>query len=223
MKKFIVFEDDYIVILEKPFGILSQNDSKNFDSLEFLLKQQYREIFIINRLDRQVGGLIIFAKNKLVTKILFKQFQEKKILKKYFAVVCGQAKEEEDLVNWIMKNQKLNFSKIVNKNSPYSKRAELTYKTIDIKLDKEKYFSLVKIILKTGRHHQIRAQMAYNNLPLWGDSKYNKQFVFKRNLGYISLWSAELSFLHPINNKKLIIKSNPPLVYPFNLFDFQSL
>ncbi len=205
-KDIVIFEDSNIIVCNKPFGMLSCQDKKCIDkSLYDIIKEQKKckELSIINRLDRGVGGLVIFSKNNKYTSILTEYMKNYKFEKRYLAIVCNSAKNEDVLIDWLMKNQRLNISKIVNKNSPGSKKAKLTYKKISQIEINEKIYSLLDINLETGRHHQIRSQMANANLPLYNDTKYNKNIKRKLGNGHIGLFCYKMSFKDPITNKLL--------------------
>ncbi|WP_250277796.1 RluA family pseudouridine synthase [[Clostridium] colinum] len=206
MLKNIIFEDNYIIVVNKPFGMLSCPDKKSVEKdLYSIIKEekQCKDLAIINRLDRGVGGIVIFSKNNKVTTVLTEYMKNHTFKKKYLAIVCGVAKNEDTLIDWLMKNQRLNISKIVNKNSSGAKEARLSYKKISqIEVDKNTY-SLVDINLETGRHHQIRAQMANVNLPLYNDTKYNKNIKRKVGNKNIGLFCYQMEFKHPITNKHL--------------------
>ena len=151
---------------------------------------------------------MIFTKNKKSCAFLSEQIKEKTFKKTYFAVVCGTPTKREDiLINYIIKNQRLNLSKAVHKNTPGAKIAELGYKTI----------SLLKIDLKTGRHHQIRLQLSNAGFPIWGDTKYN--VGFKRH-GYVktALFSNSIEFTSPTTGKRVKYEILPPDEFPFNIF-----
>lgn len=212
----VVFEDKDIIIINKPFGVLSQSDGKNKDEDLYTLVKSYLlkkgekgNIGIINRLDRVVSGLIIFGKNNITNKILSENIKNHNFEKRYLAIVCGSAKEEDNLTDWIMKNQRLNISKIVNKNSYGGKEAKLSYKKVKEIETEEGILSLIDIKLYTGRHHQIRVQMANASLPLFGDTKYNKDFKNKRCEGSIGLFSYKIGFKHPKNNKYMEFEVYP--------------
>lgn len=175
----ILYDDNNFTGVVKPVGIPVQPDKTGDKSLIEVLEMQINhKLWLINRLDRNVGGVMFFAKNKESVS----QIDEKR----YKAVLCGVPQKEGRVENWLMKNQRLNISKVVNKGTQGAKRAVLEYKTEKtIDIDGEKY-SLADIRLETGRHHQIRVQMANLGYPLCGDVKYNKSC--RRSDG-IMLWS----------------------------------
>lgn len=206
MLKNIIFEDYDIIVVNKPFGMLSCQDKKGIDKdLYNIIKEEKncKDLAIINRLDRGVGGIVVFSKNNKTTNKLTEYMKNHRFEKRYLAIVCGLSKEEDTLIDWIMKNQRLNMSKIVNKNSSGAKEARLSYKKVSqIEID-EKIYSLIDINLETGRHHQIRAQMSNANLPLYNDIKYNKNIKRRLGNGHIGLFCYKMAFNHPRTNKHL--------------------
>ena len=133
MLKNIIFEDYDIIVVNKPFGMLSCQDKKGIDKdLYNIIKEEKncKDLAIINRLDRGVGGIVVFSKNNKTTNKLTEYMKNHRFEKRYLAIVCGLSKEEDTLIDWIMKNQRLNMSKIVNKNSSGAKEARLSYKKI---------------------------------------------------------------------------------------------
>jgi 23S rRNA pseudouridine1911/1915/1917 synthase len=225
----IIFEDKHIIVAEKPPKVPSQSDkTEDLDMLSMLkahLKCNYPGarnpyIGLIHRLDRPVGGLMVFAKTKEANARLSEEIRTKRFKKEYYAVVCGKPeKSKEELKDYLLKRQKINMSKVVSPGTKNAKEAILEYHTIgSVGTDEYGTLSLVKIILKTGRHHQIRVQLSNAGLPLWGDNKYNKTFVKMRKWTQIALWAASMSFDHPKDKKLCTFKSKPNEEYPFTLF-----
>ncbi|MGL4791825.1 MAG: pseudouridine synthase, partial [Anaerotignaceae bacterium] len=140
-----------------------------------------------------------------------KQMTQGSIKKEYTAVVCGDAQDNKgQFVDFIRKNQRLNTSEVVSKDSKDAKKAVLNYEIVEtIENDEFGRLSLVKIELLTGRHHQIRVQFANRNLPLWGDTKYNTYFMKRRGFTQISLISTKIAFKHPKNNKSMVFDIKP--------------
>ena len=203
----ILHEDEDIVVAYKPQGIPSQADKTgDLDMVTYLAKEyNTKYIGIINRLDRPVGGIMVFGKNPQSAAKLSLQLQKNDISKQYTAVICGEPKERNgELVDYLLKNQKENISKVVNKGTKEAKEARLNYIVLDTVDDVEwGKLSLVKVDLITGRHHQIRVQFSSRNLPLWGDNKYNEAFKKRRGFTEIALCSTSLSFKHPKTNKRM--------------------
>jgi len=199
-------DKDNLVVL-KPFAMPCEPDKTGDEDLKSLVEKQYngkKECFLINRIDRPVGGLVLFAKNGKTAAFLSDAMQKGKIKKNYYAVVCGKPENESGMLqNWLLKDGRNNTSKVVSEGTKNAKYAQLKYEILDCCEDiKYGKLTLLKVSLKTGRHHQIRAQFADIGLPLWGDSKYNP--AFKRLSGFtnIGLWSYEIAF--PIENTKTI-------------------
>lgn len=209
----ILYEDNDIIVVVKPPKVPSQPDKTgDEDMLSCIIKHsKTAEIGLIHRLDRPVGGIMVFGKTKKSTDILNKCVADKTIEKTYYAVVCGDMKNKTGVLeDYLLKNQKLNLSKVVQKGTPNAKYALLEYEVIS-KIYDEKYkeLNLVKISLKTGRHHQIRVQFSNNNTPLWGDNKYNDEFKRSRGWTQIALWSGGLKFNHPITKKEMDFEIKP--------------
>lgn len=226
----IIYEDKHIIVAEKPSKIPSQSDKTgDYDMLSLLrdhLKRNYPAarnpyIGLIHRLDRPVGGLMVFAKTKEANKKLSEEIRTKRFKKEYYAVVCGKPeKERAELRDYLLKLRTINMSKVVRKEKKNAKEAILEYELIDsIKTDEYGILSLLKILLKTGRHHQIRVQLANANMPLWGDNKYNKTFVKMKKWTQIALWASSISFNHPKDKTLCRFELKPHKEYPFTLFD----
>lgn len=198
----ILFEDKYILIANKEPGQPSQPDQSGVESLSDQAKAHTKnDVYILTRLDRPVKGLVLFAKDKNTADKLTKMVQEHSITKIYHALVCGNVENEGHIESYLMKNSRLNISKIVNKGTVGSKIAILDYKLIEKRKDVNK----VEINLKTGRHHQIRVQFASINAPLWGDVKYNSQFKHKRGVTP-ALCACKLVFNHPITGEMVDVE-----------------
>ena len=177
----IIYEDNKMIVCNKATGVLAQS-GKSFDvdmvsALMIYRKRKSEDIFIgvINRLDRQVSGLMVFAKTKQDAAILNKLMQHNEFNKHYYAVVCGKPIENNGtFVDYLLKDGKANTSTVATQDSKDAKRAELEYEVIkSIVNDNGQNLTLVRIHLITGRHHQIRVQFANRGLPLEGDTKYS--------------------------------------------------
>ena len=181
----IIFEDDAIIVCEKPAGMPVQSDhTRDLDVLTTLKHHIFEEqageeepyLTVVHRLDRPVGGLMVLAKTKEAAASLSKQIQEFEFEKNYQAVVCGNLKEDiGTFEDYLLKNGKTNKTEVVKAGTPDAKKAELDYELIDCIETKEGILTWVLVILHTGRHHQIRVQMAGHGLPLWGDNRYHPQ------------------------------------------------
>ena len=218
----VIYEDNHLLVVEKPVNILSQGDDTNDKDMVNLLKQYIKEkynkpgnvfIGLVHRLDRPVGGVMVFAKTSKAASRLSEQIRNKTLKKTYRAVIHGtMVKEESILKNYLYKNKKTNMVSVVNKNHKEAKNAELSYKTLDTKNG----LSLVEIDLKTGRPHQIRVQFSSRKHPLFGDQRYG-QGVNKVGQ-QISLWSYKIEIQHPTTKEKMEFICEPPKEYPWNTF-----
>ena len=211
----IIYEDNHLLVAEKPVNIPGQEDStKDKDLLTILkeyLKQKYKKpgnvyLGLVHRLDRPVGGIMVFAKTSKAASRLSKQIQNNELKKTYLAVVEGKVNNKDTFVDKLLKNHKTNIVKV----SEDGKLSELSYELLDYK----EGLSLVKIDLKTGRSHQIRVQFSSRGFPLYGDQKYN----LKTPKDQIALFSSKIELMHPTTKKKMIFELQKPDRYPFSLF-----
>lgn len=195
----ILYEDNHIIVVVKPFNILSQSDdTKDIDMLTLIksyLKEKYNKpgnvyLGLIHRLDRPTGGIMVFAKTSKAASRLSEQIRLNLFTKKYLAVVNGYLSEKSGVFEDYILKKEDNSSIISN----LGKYAKLEYEVLKEKSN----LSLVNIILHTGRHHQIRVQFASRNHPLYGDQRYGKSS--KKQL---ALFAYYLSFNHPVTKEKL--------------------
>ena len=155
----------------------------------------------VARLDQPVSGILVFARTPAAAKNLNQQLQNNQFEKYYQAVVCGALPDSGTLTNYLIKDGRTNTSRICSKNTPGAKKAVLSYEILETSEVTD--LSVVQIHLGTGRHHQIRVQMAGVGAPLWGDNKYNPEFVNKRGYFPIALRAFRLSFCHPTTGKRM--------------------
>ena len=218
----VIYEDNHLLVVEKPVNILSQGDDTNDKDMVNLLKDYVKNkynkpgnvyIGLVHRLDRPVGGIMVFAKTSKAASRLSEQVRNKTFKKTYRAVIHGTMNKNNDtLKDYLYKNKKTNMVTVVNKNHKEAKDAILDYETLGTKQG----FSLVEIDLKTGRSHQIRVQFASRNHPLFGDQRYGQDV---NKVGQqISLWSHKIEIVHPTTKEKLEFTCEPPNEYPWNLF-----
>ena len=215
----IIYNDKNIVIVEKPSGVPSQPDKTGDADLLTELNEKFGYAGLVHRLDRPVGGLMVYALDKKSEAKLSAEMSGNGFKKMYYAVCCGKPKAESaELRDWLVKNQRLNMSSVSNKGDKRAKEAVLEYKCLETVTD-EKFgvLSMLEVELKTGRHHQIRVQCANAGFPLWGDVKYNKDF--KRGYHNVSpaLYSGRLEFTHPVTGKRVLFEKMPE-GFPFELF-----
>lgn len=210
----ILFEDNHLLIINKKPGELSQLDKTGDKSIlekyKLYLKKKHNKkgnvfLGLVNRLDRPTSGVLILAKTSKALSRMNKMLVERKILKKYLAVVEKKPiRKKNTLINFLKKNQRQNKSYIVDQTTKDSKKAILHYTTLK-ELDN---YSLLEISLETGRHHQIRVQLSNIGCFIKGDLKYGS----KRSNSdkSICLHANEISFIHPVSKNEIKIKANTP-------------
>ncbi len=212
----VLYEDNHIIVVIKEPNIPSQSDKTgDIDMLTLVknyIKEKYNKpgeayIGLVHRLDRPVGGIMVFARTSKAASRLSEQIRNKTFKKTYNAVVIGNINDSGSLKNKLLKDEKNNIVKVDDRG----KEAILHYKKIDYK-DK---LSLIEINLETGRPHQIRVQLSHYGFPLYGDNKYNKEA--KRNEN-IALFARRIEFIHPTTKEMLKFEIDLPNRYPFNLF-----
>lgn len=202
----ILFEDKDIIVIEKPVGMLSQSDGKGSENCESMLNEYIQNkgekgcVHLIHRLDRNVGGVMVFAKNKMSAASLSTQIQNKTFIKEYKALVHSKPEEPEGIMeDLLFKDSRKNKTFVVNRMRKGVKDAKLSYKVLETKDSPYGEVSLVHIRLYTGRTHQIRVQFASRKMPLVGDGKYGGS----DNGANIGLWSYRLTFIHPRTKKEM--------------------
>ncbi len=212
----IIFEDNHLLVVVKPINMpVCEDDSKDLDlltELKLYLKEKYHKpgnvyLGLVHRLDRPVGGIMVFAKTSKAASRLSDQIRNRLFEKEYMAVIERKISDKGNLIDRLLKDKGTNITTV----NETGKEASLSYELISFKSN----YSLVKINLKTGRSHQIRVQFASRGFPLYGDQKYNKEV--KKNQ-QIALYATQISFLHPITGERVIFKVNVPDTYPWNLF-----
>ncbi|PIY12953.1 MAG: RNA pseudouridine synthase [Flavobacteriaceae bacterium CG_4_10_14_3_um_filter_33_47] len=210
----ILFEDNHIVVVNKRAGDIVQGDKTGDKPLSDVVKEYIAEKYnkpgnvylgVVHRLDRPTTGLVMFAKTSKVLPRLNALFVSKDITKTYWAIVKNQPEKQQDtLIHWLKKNPKNNKSYVYQHEVKDSKKAVLHYKILK-KLDR--YF-LLEIALETGRHHQIRAQLAHIGCSIKGDLKYG--FDRSNDDGSIHLHARNITFIHPVKNEPIEITANLP-------------
>ena len=212
----IIYEDNHLLVVEKPINIpVQEDDSKDLDFLtmlkNFIKKRDNKPgnvyLGLVHRLDRPVGGIMVFAKTSKCASRLSEQVRNRTLKKTYYAVVEGKVESEETLKDYLFKDIKNNIVR-VDKNG---KEAILNYNLIEYKND----YSLVKINLKTGRSHQIRVQFSSRNHALYGDQKYNKNAKVGEQ---IALFAKELELIHPTTKELMKFSLELKDKYPWNIF-----
>lgn len=216
----VVYEDNHIIIVRKESGEIVQGDKTGDTPLSECVKQYIKEtcakpgavfLGVVHRLDRPVSGLVIFARTSKALTRLNDMFRSNKIKKTYWAVVeskdgissCSIG-QEVTLTDWLIRNEKQNKSYVVDENVNGAKKAVLTYRLIG----KGERYSLLEVELHTGRHHQIRCQLANIGMPIKGDLKYGA----KRSNpdGSISLLARSVDFIHPVSKEHIFVEADVP-------------
>lgn len=212
----IIYEEKDFLVAEKEPGISSQSDNLGEENMLSLLKDETKsDIYLVHRLDKNVGGVMVFAKTKKMAAYLSECIKEKvDFQKEYLAVVEGTPKEKDDLQDFLYKSGKDNKVYIVKKERRGVKKASLSYETLKTIETEKGPMSLVRVNLHTGRFHQIRAQFSNIGHALIGDGKYGSRINAKN----IALWSHKLTFKSGEKGEMKEYVSNPPSEYPFNLF-----
>ena len=210
----VIYEDNHIIAVNKQSSEIVQGDKTGdtplSESVKIWLKEKYEKpgnvfLGVIHRLDRPVSGVVLFAKTSKALSRLNELFKNGEVKKTYWAIVRNKPpKEEDELVHYLVRNEKQNKSYAYLQEKPQSKKAVLTYQLI---AHSDNYF-LLKINLKTGRHHQIRCQLAQIGCPIKGDLKYG--FGRSNPDGSISLHAREVAFIHPVSKEPLTITAPVP-------------
>jgi len=210
----VIYEDNHLLIVSKRPGEIVQGDKTGdvpmVESLKLYLKEKYNKpgnvfLGLVHRLDRPVGGLVIFAKTSKALSRMTQMFAKGEVQKSYLAIVTDKPQETQArLTHYLVRNEKQNKSYAYHQERANSKRAELSYRLIS----NGEHYHLVEVDLHTGRHHQIRCQLSAIGCPIKGDLKYGA----KRSNpdGSISLLSYRLRFRHPVSGVDLDIKAPLP-------------
>lgn len=210
----VIYEDNHLVIVNKNCSEIVQGDKTGdkplSDIVKDYLKKKYNKpgnvfLGVVHRLDRPVSGLVIFARTSKALSRLSEMFRNGDIHKTYWAIVRNKPSQPEgELVNWLTRNEKQNKSYAFDREVPRSKKAVLDYKVIGC----SENYTLLEINLKTGRHHQIRCQLAKMGCPIKGDLKYG--FPRSNPDGGISLLSRRVTFIHPVSKKRIDVEAPLP-------------
>ena len=201
----ILYNDLDIAVIVKPYGVNSQNSEG--ENIPDLLAQKLNiQPFVVHRLDRTTGGVMVYALNPRSAAHLSKQITENRFKKEYLAVVQGEIEENTGtMTDLLYYDKQKNKAYVVKKERKGVKKAILHYEVLKVFEQNDTTYSLLKIALETGRTHQIRVQFASRGFPLCGDRRYGS----KENLKNISLWAHTLSFNHPKTNKPLTYTAEP--------------
>ena len=212
----ILYSNKNIIICIKPSGVLSQKDAKGEEGLPEILAAQTgcKTVYPVHRLDRPVGGVMVYAKNSKTAALLS---SENAFEKTYLALVSGCPEEKNGILSdYLYKDGTKGKSFVVAKERKGCKYAELEYEVLETKETEQGSLSLVKIKLHTGRTHQIRVQFASRGMPLVGDGKYGSR-IKSENIG---LWSHELAIIEPQTAEKRVFTAPPPRESFWEQFDY---
>ncbi len=219
----ILFEDNHIIVVQKPVNIPSQADKTGDEDMITIIKQYIKEKYqkpgevylgLVHRLDRPTGGVMVFAKTSKAAARLSEQVREKQMCKKYLCIVDGKMEKEKDIfTDYLLKNERTNTSKVVSQDTKNAKQAVLDYQVL--KYNAITHLSVVTVNLHTGRHHQIRLQFASRGHSLYGDQKYGTRGRGKQ----LALWAYSLSFLHPIKKERMEFIDYPEKVGSWKILE----
>lgn len=204
----VIYEDKSILVCYKQAGIATQTRNIGEKDMESEIsnylkdKGESSEIHVVHRLDQPVEGVMVFAKTKYAANKLSKQIAEHSFKKRYYAIITRESfPEDGTLVDYLVKDSRTNLSKVVKESDPRAKKAELQYHTVDQWDDKK----VLDIELHTGRHHQIRTQLASRTAPILGDVKYGGV-----STGHsLALCSWFISFTHPTTGESVTFTCKP--------------
>ena len=220
----VVYEDNHIIVVNKTSSEIVQGDNTGDIPLSETVKQYLKEKYqkpgnvfvgVTHRLDRPVSGLVVFAKTSKALSRLNEMFKNSEVKKTYWAIVKECPRElEGELVHYLVRNEKQNKSYAYDKEVPDSKKAILHYRLIA----RSQNYNLLEVDLKTGRHHQIRCQLAKMGCPIKGDLKYG--FARSNPDGSICLHARRISFIHPVSKEQIDLEAPVPPGSLWNGFSF---
>lgn len=219
----VLYEDNHIIVVEKIPNVPSQGDKTNdIDMLTIIkkyIKDKYNkpgEVYLglVHRLDRPVGGVMVFAKTSKAAARLSEQVRSKIFKKQYLVIVDGKMDNIKGVFeDYLLKNERKNISKVVDKKTKNAKFASLEYEVI--KYDKELNLSVLKVNLHTGRHHQIRVQLASRGHSIYADQKYGTRGRGKQ----ICLWAYSLTIQHPITKEEMMFNDIPQKISSWKILE----
>ncbi len=217
----ILYEDNHLLGVVKPFNIPVQQDVSNDPDLLNQLKSYIKEkdhkpgnafVALIHRLDRPAGGVMLFARTSKAASRLGKAFQHQEVRKQYLCITEGRLeKPANELTHWLYKDRRRNVVTAYDQERAGAKRAKLSYRVLAVNAD----HSLLRVTLHTGRSHQIRCQLSATGFPLYGDQKYGKRTGKEQ----LALWAEKLCIQHPVQDKTVFLHALPPDTAPWNQFD----
>ena len=212
MSLHVLYEDNHLLVVEKPENVPVQADASGDADLLSIAKAYIKEAYhkpgevylgLVHRLDRPVGGVMVFARTSKAAARLTSQFKDRRAEKRYVAIVDGTARASAECVDWLYKDESTNTTRVVKEGTPDAKKAILRYRM----LARNNGTSLLDVSLLTGRPHQIRVQLSSRDLPIVGDMRYHPH---ARPGTQIRLWAYKLSLQHPTTGETLTFFSTPP-------------
>ncbi len=208
----LIYSDEDIIVCVKPAGALSTDEPGGVPELARLaLGDEKAQVRTVHRLDRVVSGLMVLARTQEAASDLSKQIRDQKFHKEYLAIIHGVPEEKQGtLRDLLMRDPQERKTYVVTEPQKGAQEAILDYEVLGEWND----LSMVRIVLHTGRTHQIRAQFSSRGMPLWGDRKYS----LLEDDGPIALWSHALGFSHPESRMRVSFRLNPPRIGPWNYF-----
>jgi 23S rRNA pseudouridine1911/1915/1917 synthase len=219
----IIFEDSHLLVIDKPAGVLSQEDHTSDPDVLTLCKKYIKKKYnkpgkvwlgLVHRLDRPVSGVMVLAKTSKAASRLSEQIRNHSLKKIYWALVYGMTPMAETLVHYIEKDPKTNTVKVYNSKRGRAKKAELSFDTIK----QSAHYSVVEVDLKTGRPHQIRVQLDKIGHPIWGDYKYAEEDTGPGK--ELALRAVQLEIKHPTKKETMVFKAPKPRTQPWDNFEY---
>jgi len=216
----VLYEDNHLLVVVKPANLPSQGDSSGDDDLLTILKRYIGEKYnkpgavylgLVHRLDRPVGGVMVFARTSKAASRLSETFRTHEQDRQYLAVAEGEFNEELNLKDYLLKDGKTGMVRAVKAGTPGAKEARLVSRPIAVK---EK-LTLTRVQLFTGRSHQIRVQHAHAGHPLWGDMRYGHGVPGRQ----IALWACHLALEHPTRHEQMVFTCCPPKTGAWSKFE----
>lgn len=222
----ILYEDNHIIVAEKPQNTIIAGDitgdKSMLDSLKEYIKEKYNKpgeayLGLVHRLDRPAGGLAVFARTSKAAARLADQLKDNELKRTYYCVVRGVPRTPSNrLVDYLKKNEATNTVEVVPQSVEGAKKAILNYKLLQKIETEEGTLSLLQVQLETGRSHQIRVQMANMGCPLWGDQRYG--FKVNKKGQQLALYAVKLRLIHPTKKDSMQFICYPPLIAPWTNF-----
>lgn len=219
----IIYEDNHLLVIDKPAGVLSQEDHTGDPDVLNLCKKYIKKEYnkpgnvwlgLVHRLDRPVSGLMVLAKTSKAASRLSKEIRNHRMEKVYWALVYGMTPMNSDLVHHLEKDRRSNYVKAYKSKKGHTKRAELSFTTIK----QNAHYSVIEVDLKTGRPHQIRVQLEKIGHAIWGDYKYAEEDTGPGK--DLALRAVRLEFKHPTLDKIMSFSVKPPKKQPWDFFEY---